>query len=349
MVHLGLFLSLQAASPPPACAATPASLTPATWTSRARSSADRGVPWPLGLVADILLPGRATRFDYQSVDSERGRLYISHMGDGRLVVVDMRADSVVADVPGVPGATGVWAVPEVHRVYVSASGRSEVAVVDDRSLEIVARIPGPRFPDGIANAPGAGRVFVSDEAGAADFAIDIATNRVVARISLGGEAGNTHYDPVSGCILVAEQTHDQLIAIDPASARIVAQYSLAGARGLHGFALDTGRRLAFITGEDDAKLLVVDLRTMRVAAVHPVGDRPDVLAFDAALGVLYVAAEGGVVTAFVEESTGLRRLGELRIPQAHSVAVDPTTHRVYLPLANLNGRPVLRILAPPLR
>jgi hypothetical protein len=36
----------------------------------------------------------------------------------------------------------------------------------------------------------------------------------------------------------------------------------------------------------------------------------------------------------------------LRIPHAHTVAVDPATHRVYLPLENVNGRPVLRILAP---
>ena len=33
-------------------------------------------------------------------------------------------------------------------------------------------------------------------------------------------------------------------------------------------------------------------------------------------------------------------------PAAHSVAVDPDTHQVYLPLASLNGRSVLRVLAP---
>ena len=31
---------------------------------------------------------------------------------------------------------------------------------------------------------------------------------------------------------------------------------------------------------------------------------------------------------------------------AHSVAVDPRTHLVYLPLRNVRGRPVLRIMAP---
>jgi hypothetical protein len=31
-------------------------------------------------------------------------------------------------------------------------------------------------------------------------------------------------------------------------------------------------------------------------------------------------------------------------PNAHSVAVDPATHRVYFPLENLQGHPVLRIM-----
>lgn len=34
--------------------------------------------------------------------------------------------------------------------------------------------------------------------------------------------------------------------------------------------------------------------------------------------------------------------------EAHSVAVDPQTHRVYFPLQNVNGHGVLRIMAPTL-
>jgi len=37
-------------------------------------------------VADIPLPGGTTRFDYASIDAAAGRLYFSHMGDGKLMV-----------------------------------------------------------------------------------------------------------------------------------------------------------------------------------------------------------------------------------------------------------------------
>ena len=59
-----------------------------------------------------------------------------------------------------------------------------------------------------------------------------------------------------------------------------------------------------------------------------------------------MAAESGVVAMFEERDGLLGQLGWYRAPRAHTVAVDPTTHRVYLPLANVSGHPVLRVLVP---
>lgn len=300
----------------------------------------------LRVVADIPLPGPANRFDYQSVDPASRRLYISHMNAGRVVVVDLDSGRVVREVEGLPRVTGVWAVPTHHHVYASAAGAHEVAVIDDRTLAVVARIGGIRFPDGIAFAPDAGKVFVSDESGEADVVIDATTLRKRATIPLGGEAGNTHYDSVSKRILVAVQTRGQLVAIDPMREQIVARYELPGVEGPHGFTLDERGRRAFVTGEGNATLAVVDLRTMRVAQRLRVGDGPDVLAWDAALGRLYVASESGVLSSFRLAGDTLVALGQLRAPHAHTVAVDPRTHRVYLPLENVGGRPVLRVLEP---
>jgi len=327
------------------CTATLTSMTPSGWsaTTTAAPDAHRG---PLHLVQDIPLPGPANRFDYQSVDPAARRLYINHMNAGRLVVFDLDSTKVIGEVPGLDRATGVWAVPAHHMVYVSAAGRHEVVGIDDRTLEINARVGGIVFPDGIAYAPVEHKVFVSDEAGAADVVIDAGTNTKRSTIELGGEAGNTHYDSVSHCVLVAVQTRNQLVAIDPVTERIVARYDLAGADQPHGFTLDESGRLAFITGEGNAKLLVLDLRTMKVLSTHPVGDDPDVLAWDAAWRRLYVASESGVLSTFVVDDHALHPLGDVRAPHAHSVAVDPRTHRVYLPLENIEGRPLLRVMVP---
>src|SRR5213082_997886 len=302
---------------------------------------------PLRVVADVPLPGSASRFDYQSLEPASGRLFISHMGAGHLVVFDVRAGRVIANLDGFPTVTGVLAVPVEHRAYASATGDHAVVVVDDSTFRIVSRVPGPRFPDGIAYVPEERRVFVSDESGRQDFVIEAATNSLVARIELGGEAGNTQYDAGSHCVIVAVQTANQLAVIDPATAAIVRRVTLDKAvRYPHGFYIDAPHRLAFIAGQESGTLGVLDLRTLQLRQVLPIGSDPDVLAFDSALGRLYVAAESGVVAVFEERDGSLVQLGWYRAPRAHSVAVDPATHRVYVPLANVSGHPVLRVLVP---
>lgn len=308
-------------------------------------SADGPSSAPLKLVTDVAVPGSVGRFDYQSLDTASGRLYVSQMGAGRLLVFDTRANHVVASLPGFPRATGVLAVPERHRVYVSVAGRHELAVINDSSLQTIGHIGDIRFPDGIAYAPDVQEIFVSDEAGGVDVAID--ASRIVrdATIELGGEAGNTHYDPVARRVLVAVQTRNELVAIDPAARRIIGRYAVPCSHP-HGFLIDAPNRLAFVSCEGDARLLVVDLRTMRTVATHTVGGDPDVLALDPGLKRLYVASESGTVSVFEERGRELVSLGSLHVPHAHSVAVDPRTHRVYLPLENIGGRPVLRIMEP---
>jgi hypothetical protein len=338
--------TLVAQSPPSqSCSASAASLTPSTWRAPAQSPQRPPAPG-LRVVATIALPGPTNRFDYQSFDDARRRLYINHMNAGHLLAFDVDSQRVTHDVGNLPRATGVWAVPEHHAVYVSAAGAHAAVVLDDRTLQEVARVGDIRFPDGIAYAAGADKVFVSDESGRADVVIDAVTHRKRSTIDLGGEAGNTHYDSVSRCILVALQTRNELVAIDPVAERIVARYRLPGFDHPHGFTLDEPSRLAFVTNEGSGAMQVVDLRTMRVLATHRVGDDPDVLAWDPVWRRLYVAAESGVVSSFWLDGTTLHPMGEYRAPSAHSVSVDPRTHRIYLPLENVGGHPALRILEP---
>src|SRR2546423_10784511 len=144
---------------------------------------------PLRVVADVPLPGSASRFDYQSLEPASGRLFISHMGAGQLVVFDVRAGRVFGNLDGFPTVTGVLAAPAEHRAYASATGAHAVIVVDDSTLGIVARVPGPRFPDGIVYAPEERRGFGSDETGRRGLVVDTMTNTAVMQIDVARPAG----------------------------------------------------------------------------------------------------------------------------------------------------------------
>lgn len=311
------------------------------------SAAARPGTLPLREVADISLPGRATRIDYQSLDPGRHLLFISHMGDSSLIAFDTAARQVVKVLPGVGTPTGVLAIPEIGRVFASATRTDQVVEIDEKSLAEVRRYPAAGFPDGIAYDPANARLFVSNESGGQETVIDVAHTQEIATLDLGGEAGNSQYNPVDGRIYVAVQTRNELVAIDPAGLRIVNRYALPGADRDHGVNIDAKDQLAFIACEGNDRLLVFDLDRKRVLASFSVGGDPDVLAFDPGLGRLYVASESGTVSAFSVRGKSVAKLGEgYAGPNAHTVAVDGKTHLVYFPLKDVGGHPVLRIMAP---
>ncbi|MBU6430290.1 MAG: YncE family protein [Cyanobacteria bacterium REEB65] len=303
---------------------------------------------PLRVVADVSLPGRASRLDYQSLDRVRHLLFVSHMGDSSLLVFDATARRAVKVIPDIGTPTGVLAVPDIQRVFVSATRTDQVVELDEETLAEIRRYPAAGFPDGIAYDPADARLFVSNESGGRESVIDVTHSREIATLNLGGQAGNSQYNPVDGLIYVAVQTRDELIAIDPSSLRIVARYLLPGADGDHGVNIDARDHLAFIACEGNDRLLVFDLDRKRVVERFAVGGDPDVLALDPALGRLYVASESGIVTAFTVHDKTVAKIGEGYVgPDAHTVSVDPATHLVYFPLGNVLGRPVIRIMAPP--
>src|SRR5260370_36843308 len=116
--------------PPNLLPASPQTTSGATNVSSSASSLNL----PLRTLRDVPLSGNATRFDYQSLDSNTARLYIAHLGDGTMTFFDVSKDKVVGDVKDLPRVHGVLAVPELHRIYASATGSNELAVVDDQTL-----------------------------------------------------------------------------------------------------------------------------------------------------------------------------------------------------------------------
>jgi len=302
---------------------------------------------PLQTLADVPLTGGTTRLDYQSLDSSTGRLYIAHLGSDLLTVFDMNKQTVVGDVKDLKRVHGVLAVPELHRVYASATGTNELAIIDDQSLAVIARVPTGDYPDGIAYASKANKLYVSDLHGKTDTVIDAKTNQQVATIELGGGAGNSQYDTASDRIFVTVDGREELAEIDPNSDKVVGSYPLPGCKGSHGLLIDSENRLAFAACEENSRLVVFDLQSKKATANLAVGADPDVLAFDTSLHRLYVSAESGNISIFDERDRSLQKVFVgFFAGNAHTVAVDSRTHRVYWPLQNVSGKPVLRITLP---
>jgi len=306
-------------------------------------------PLPLTFVADVPLPGNPTRFDYQWIDTVNRRLYIAHLGDSSLVVFDLDTQRVIHEVPHLASVHGVVAAPALHLVFATATADKALALIDDQTFEVKARVPAGEYPNGLAYDPASGKAFVSNNTGHGVAVVDVKAAKAQPAIDVGGGAGNTQYDAESGHVLAAVHGGAFLADIDPVAGQVAGRIALRGVHTCHGLLIASKLRLAFAAcrGEDPT-LVVVDLDVRRQTTTRPLPVGIDVLAFDPDLRRLYAASENGTVVAFaVAADRSVSELGRgFLAPNAHSVAVDPKTHRVYFPLENVGGRPILRVMAP---
>jgi hypothetical protein len=201
--------------------------------------------------------------------------------------------------------------------------------------------------------------------------INTLTDKVAGRIPLGidgkwgDDVGHVRYDPgLHRAFVVVQQLPDPdstdpnilpppgtawLVEMDPLTQRTVSRLRLPNfCLTPHGMALDPNSHIAFIACVDSepASILRVDVQSMETIAEAPytVLSNPDMLTFDRGLHLLYVASAGGI-TLFHEDGKELKWLGNYTFGvNTHSLAVDESTHTIYIPLPRMGGRPVLRIM-----
>jgi YVTN family beta-propeller protein len=304
--------------------------------------------FPLALVADVPLPGNSVRFDYQEIDPAHGHLVVAHMNDASVLVLNLPDASVAKLLPNIPTPRGV-AVGD-GRIFVTSSP-SQLVVVDGTTLAEIARVMTGSAPDGVGYDPVDHVAGVSDQQDGAVSLIGSKGTGTRVQVPLGKETGNVIYDAGRGAFwaaVVNASPPDQLVRIDPVANKVTARIDLPGCGGAHGMRLHPDGQSAFVACEDNNVLVRVDLVAARVVATAPTGSGPDVMAIDPASGWLYVAAESGDLVVFDIGKPGLVTIDQEHPgDNAHSVAVDPATHRVFFPLmSGPGGKPVMRIMQP---
>jgi DNA-binding beta-propeller fold protein YncE len=144
------------------------------------------------------------------------------------------------------------------------------------------------------------------------------------------------------------QSHYELIAVDPTALKVVTRYRLSGCKHPHGLRIANGISIGYVACDENDRLLAVDLTSGRITADLPICHDPDVLAADPDSKRLYVACESGFLSVIdTRDAPKPVKLGDVEVgAHAHSVAVDPVTHHLFVPLRDLGGKAVMRILAP---
>ncbi|GAC1626944.1 MAG: hypothetical protein NVS4B7_16610 [Ktedonobacteraceae bacterium] len=299
---------------------------------------------------------------------------------GTIAVVDTRRNLFVTSIP-LPNIHGLVIAPDLHTVYAADSLDDVVYSIDERTFKPTpidvapgcashkATPPLPcENPDSVEYDQTNHRVFAACPGGQNLIVIDAFTNKLLPqRIDLSGDkpaddVGHVHYDPAFDRLFVVVQPFQQnpndpnsswpapkLLAIDPNATTILSFATLPTVcTNAHGMNIDLQQQIAFVACIDSQKLVMVDLRAMKaLGGSQPVGFKPDIVALDTTLHVLFVGCASGI-SVFDERGASAGSVQKFKdyfisTSSAHSIAVDVHTHLLYIPLINVGGRPVLRI------
>jgi len=307
------------------------------------SSADAALLRPVGAID---LPGpKGKRFDYLTIDPSRNLLFSTHLGAGLLYAIDLKTNKLIKTFDDLPGIEGVEVASDVKKAYTSNWLENKIGVIDLDQMKLVKKIPTESKPDGIAYAPPFHKVYVSDERARALAVVDVNTDTIVTTLHFESETGNPRYDPVSKRIYVNLQDKNVIAEIDPATDKKIAEYPVGKCRGNHGMALDPEHRLAFLSCEENDLMTVFRLDTHEPIAFFPQAKGGDVIAYDPGLKRIYVACYAGAISVFQEDDpTHVRKLGDVPVQKkVHSLSIDLSTHRLYVPEQEHDGAPAARI------
>ena len=297
----------------------------------------------------VLLPnhGLLNVLDYMNVE---GRwLYVGGASAGSIIRVDLGlANLPVSEWQGGEGRVHGIAIAGSHGLaFETRSGTNTVDVLSLPRLVRIASIAVPEDPDAILYDPRYDLIYVANGDPGLATLIDPSTRTKVATITLGGKPEFAALDPQSGLVYQNIESTGELAAIDLGKRRVFGRWSLGSCAGPTGLTIDAVRRRAFIVCGKSAQLVVFDLNRDRIVTSLKIGSGPDAVAFDPGLKRIYATGLGGQVSVTAQIDADTYKNLDV-VPThfaAHTLAVDPRTHAVYVGYASLVVSPRIAVFS----
>jgi DNA-binding beta-propeller fold protein YncE len=281
--------------------------------------------------------GGAGRWDYASVDPVGHRLYMTRSTHTQ--AVDLDTGKVVLDVPGQKRSHGVVAVPAVGRGYLTDGGSGTIVIFDLKTGEVLGNVAAADDADGEIYDAGTNKVLVTCGDGGVMAVLDAAADPKTAKadtVDLGGKPEFLAADG-KGMAYANLEDKSQVAVVDLKAMKVTAHWSLGGGESPAGLAIDAVHGRLFV-GCHNKKLIVLDTKDGKVLAELPIGTGNDACGFDPGTGEAFASEGDGTLTVAKETSPGTFEVVQtVTTPRgARTLAVDPSTHLVYLPTAEFN-------------
>jgi DNA-binding beta-propeller fold protein YncE len=258
-------------------------------------------------------------------------------GDGRII-----------ELPGRPSAHGIAFARDSNIGFVTRSGANVVDVLDLQANRILTSIPVADDADSILYDEEYNTIYVANGDAHLATLIDPDRRVTVAAIPLDGKPENAAIDSSDGLVYQNLEDMNAIAAVDLKERTVVGQWSLAPCDGPSGLAIDSKHRRLFAACSRNSSLVVFDLKHHKVIASLRTGSHPDSVAFDPTLQRIYTASLGGRLTVIHEDEVDTYHvLDQIRTHfGAHTLIVDPDSHRVYVAYSSVFTRPRIAVFTP---
>jgi YVTN family beta-propeller protein len=288
-------------------------------------------------VAEIPIGGEGG-WDILNVDPAAHRLYLSHAA--KVVVLDLEKNVVAGEIADTPGVHAFLPVPELKRGFSSNGKENKSSVVDLTTLKTITKVDTGESPDAIAYEAKRGEVYVFNHRGNSVTVIEAKSAKVVTTIALGGSPEFGVADAETSRVYCNLEDKSEVVAIDTTKHEVVARWPLAPGAEPTGIALDAAHHRLFAAC-NNKMLVMLNAETGKVVATAPIGSGTDGCAFDGGTQLAFASCGEGITTIAKEETPDkLAVVQTLKTgPRARTMALDPRTHRIYLPTAQFQPAP----------
>jgi DNA-binding beta-propeller fold protein YncE len=275
-------------------------------------------------------------WDYSIADGH-GRVFVSHAAE--VVVVDTKKGEVAGKIAGLKGVHGIALAPEFNRGYISNGQGNNITVFDLKTLDkIGAEIPAGTNPDAIMYDPVSKRVFAFNGRSANATAIDAKSGKVDGTIALGGRPEFAQTDG-KGHVFVNLENKSSVSEINSKTLAVEHTWPLAPCEGPSGMAMDTKTRRIFSGCEK--MMSVLDADSGKVVTTLPICTGVDATAFDPETKYIFNSCGDGTLTVIHEDSPDkYTKVEDVKTQRgSRTMALDESTHRVYLAAAEFEAAP----------
>jgi DNA-binding beta-propeller fold protein YncE len=276
-------------------------------------------------------------WDYLTADGENRRLYVSHAGS--VDVIDLNTQKSIGTIGGMGRIHGIALAPDLNTGFITDGGNNEVVLFDLNSLKVKNKVKAGENPDGLVYDPASKRVFAFNGRSQDATVIDAATGKVDGRIALGGKPEF----PVSdgqGSVYDNIEDKNEIVRIDSKTLQVKAHWPIAPCESPSGLAIDlTNRRLFAVC--DGNKMAVVDADSGKVIATPAIGEGPDAAGYDPGTKLAFSSNGDGTLTVVRQNGKDDYAVAET-VPTtkgARTMALDTTTHKIYLSSAGYGPAP----------